>query len=84
METRITQFINQAKEFGLDPRDAQIANEYLLHREYGIAFDHVVNQLYEYDLKISAHFFEFMLDIAKKMELPLDGYLDIRSLIVDE
>ena len=63
-----------AKLFGLREVDFSTAIEFIEHREYGLCFDTVVTQIYEYDIQISAPFYRSVSEIAKELNVSEESY----------
>lgn len=77
----ISKLIEVAQKRGLRSEVIQAAQEYLEYNEWGLAFDTIITQLYEYDFEIKEQDFKLIVDIAMKMELPEDEYIYINELI---
>jgi hypothetical protein len=67
-------FIEKAKSLGLDKIYLDMADEFYGNYEFELAFDILITQIYECDIKISPEVYEQILDIAKQMKLNLSGY----------
>ncbi len=76
--------IQAARTLGLREIDVKYAEKLLLNREYGLAFDTVVTQLYEYDVEINREFFHFVEKIGQRMNLPEGDYSFLAKLIRDD
>ena len=63
----MVEFLNQAKILGLPIADSNSAEELLENREYGLCFDTIVTQLYEYDIKIDENFYQKSILLCKQM-----------------
>jgi hypothetical protein len=77
----IRAIIDQARLFGLPERDVSNALDMLEYAEYECAFDIIVQQLYEYDVSISAEYFRLLDIVAKRMRLAERSYFFVKELI---
>ena len=75
----ISTLIKAAKELGLDDFDINNSTEFLDNREYGLAFDTIITQLYEYE--IDNEFYELIVKSAHKMEILEDEYSFMKELV---
>ena len=72
--------IDKANNLGLKEIDKNIAQEYLDNREYGLTFDTIVEQLYEYNILIDLETFNLIKNIILKMKLSESNYSFIKEL----
>lgn len=84
IENILKSFIESAKPIGLDEQDLNNAKEFLEHHEYGLCFDTIITQLYEYDIEIDEEFYEVITQIANKMNLPSESYSFTKELVRSE
>jgi len=77
----ILALIKQAEACGLLNVDALAAREFVEYNEYGLAFEHVVDQLYEYGITVNAEFYRLLKAIADRMKLPEQRFVFISELI---
>jgi hypothetical protein len=80
----LTALIDSAKIIGLPEEDINNAKEFLEHREYGLCFDTIIGQLYEYDIEINEELYEAISMIAYKMNFPFESYSFAKELIRSE
>ncbi|PJJ80279.1 MafI family immunity protein [Mucilaginibacter auburnensis] len=73
--------IERSKVFGSSEVYVKQACEFLDHREHGLCFDTVVMQLYESDLAISDDYYNLIGEIANKMDVEMQYYSFMESLI---
>jgi hypothetical protein len=73
--------IDEAEHLGLPEVDLKHAIEFLEHHEYGLCFDQLVTQLYEFEILISEGFYRHVDEAAKQMHLPTESYIFIAQLI---
>lgn len=72
----------RAAEFlGLPKDDVDNAYDYLQYNEYGLTFDTIVTQLYEYDIEVNDDFYTLTRRVAHEMKLPEENYAFIKDLI---
>ncbi|TWF39718.1 hypothetical protein FHW36_105157 [Chitinophaga polysaccharea] len=76
--------IDAAGALGLSKVDLDNATILSNSHEYGLAFDTIVTQLYEYDTDIDIEFYNLVVDVAQKMRIPENTYSFIRELIRDK
>jgi len=73
--------INTAKALGARPEDIEIAQEYLREGEYGLAWDQLVSQMYEYQINIDQDYYDLVAEIAQKMRIGENEYSFLREVI---
>lgn len=66
-------------EFRLE--DRKTAEEFLDYNEWGLALDTIIDQLYEYEIKITEGIYNSISAIAKKMEMEESNYIELKKLI---
>ena len=76
--------IDAAELFGLDELDSKNAEQLLENREYGLAFDNVVTQLYEYETEIDEEMYALIRQVAQSMEIPDAEFTFLKELIRSE
>jgi hypothetical protein len=76
--------VESAKLLGIDERDAKNAKEFIEHHEYGLCFDTVVTQMYEYDIEIDSEYYDLIDKIGKSLSLPNESYSFMKELIRGE
>lgn len=52
--------IARAALLGLGEEDVGHAQEFLRYNEFGLCFEHIITQLYEYDCKIDQEFYDLI------------------------
>ena len=73
--------LKAAELFGLSKYDLNNAYDFLNHKEYGLSFDTIITQLYEYGVEIDDDFYRLISRIAKEMNLPEENYIFTKELI---
>jgi hypothetical protein len=73
--------VDSATALGLRDEDARNALEYLEYHEWGLCFDIVIRQLYEYDVEIDINFYTLIEQIDQEMKLPPDEYSYMKELV---
>jgi len=81
LEKLLLKLIELAKTLGLSEFDVNNATEYLINHEYGLSYDTIITQMYEYDLEINNEIYILISQIGKKMKLPDSDYLYMSELI---
>ena len=76
--------IDIAKQLGLPDSDLMNAIDFLEHDEYGLCFDTIVTQMYEYDIEIDDEFYSLLICISVKLVLSSDSYSFMKELIRNE
>ena len=77
----VSALINAASELGLNKHDINNALNLLENREYGLAFDTIITQLYEYEIEIDNEFYSLIVKVALQMEIPEDKISFMKELI---
>ncbi|WP_166923964.1 MafI family immunity protein [Flavobacterium poyangense] len=77
----ILALLDTAKALGLYEVDLNNAKNLLYNREYGLAFDTIITQLYEYEIEIDQEFYNLIEVIAKRMDISEERYSFIKELI---
>ena len=77
----LLKLIEIARMLGLKENDLKNAKDYLIHNEFGLCFDTLITQLYEYDIEIDVDLYESIDKIGKKMSLDQDSYSFMKELI---
>lgn len=70
MRNLMQKIIDGAEEFGLPEAEVVQVQELLDSNECGLSLDILVSQLCEWDIKISAAYFQMIEQAAEKMNLP--------------
>ncbi|MDR2274879.1 MAG: MafI family immunity protein [Sphingobacterium sp.] len=76
--------LDTAKFLGLCEADYNNAKSFLDEREFGLAFDAAITQLYEYEIMIDQDFYNLIEGIAKRMAISEDGYSFMKELVSAE
>jgi hypothetical protein len=77
----LSRIIEIAKVLGLNEDDLKSAKDFLDHNEFGLCFDTIVTQVYEFDIEIDIAFYEAISKIGNKMNLPIESYSFMIELI---
>jgi len=67
----------------LSKEDINNAKELLKHQEYGLSFDTLITQIYEYDIEITKDIYNLITIIGKDLGLPTKNYSFMKNLIRD-
>jgi hypothetical protein len=84
LELAIRELIDNAKLLGARDEDIRNALEFLPVDEFGVAWELIVDQIYEYQIPIDRDFYDLAETIAKKMKFPEERYSFLRELIMKE
>lgn len=77
----LIELVNRAQELGLSSEASIAAKEYIEYNEYGVGFELVLSQLYEFEISIDKEFYLMLVHIAKELKLPPEDYLFMEELI---
>ena len=77
----LKEFILSAQILGLATEDLMIAQEFLDNREFGLCFDTIATQLYEYGIEIDEDFYLLIMSISKTLKLEQNDYTYMKELI---
>ncbi len=78
---RLINLIKEGSSFGLAEKDILISKEFVENREYGLAFDHLITQLYEFDIEINKSYYGEIRRYAKLININEDDYIFVQELI---
>ncbi|WP_284452577.1 MafI family immunity protein [Parachlamydia acanthamoebae] len=67
----------------LPKQDVQNIIEFVKYREWGVAFETLCTQLYEFDIKISPDSYEKIAVLGKLMKLESSNWEFLKELVVD-
>jgi hypothetical protein len=84
IEFLLKKLVESAKIIGLSNVDLINAQEFLDNYEFGLCFDTIISQIYEYDIEINSEFYDFLGFVAKKIHLPEESYSFMNELIRSE
>jgi hypothetical protein len=65
----------------LPSNDAKNIEEFIDHNEFGLAFETLCCQLYEYDITISKEFYEKIVLYGESIEIKPSEWLPLKELI---
>jgi len=77
----ISDLISKCSSLGLPEKDCSNAREYLEYNERGLAFDTILTQMLEYDIRIDEAIYRQIESIGKKMSLDAQEYELMAKLI---
>lgn len=81
LEYLILKLIEKSRLLDARPEDIKIAREYLREGEYGLAWDQLVSQIYEYQINIDQYYYDLVEEIAQKMRIGENEYSFLKELI---
>ena len=84
LEKRLKVLLDSAKLLGLREFDESNVLEMLKYKQYNLAFEIIVTQLYEFDVEINKLFYELAVETANTLSLGDSEYLFLTELIRDE
>jgi len=77
----LIKFIDHAKCFGIPNEDLEKAEDFLKNNEFGLCFDIIATQLYEFDIEINKEVYLTADQIGKSLGLEPETYSYIEELI---
>lgn len=80
----LIELIEASKFLGLEQVDLNNAKELLENHEYGLAYDTIITQLYEYEIEIDQEFYVLIEKIGKKMNMLDSQYSYMKELVRDK
>ncbi|CAA7193826.1 MafI family immunity protein [Chryseobacterium potabilaquae] len=80
----LLRLIEIASIIGLNDNDVKNAKDYLMHNEFGLCYDTIITQIYEYDIEIDIKFYQFITKIGNLLNLTHENYFFMKELISDE
>lgn len=80
----ILELINLSEEIGLSEFDLNNSKELLENKEYALAFDTIITQLYEYEIEIDMEFYDLIVKISQYMDIDEGEYSFMTELIRSE
>ncbi len=83
LNSTLARLIEISKILGLNEGDLNNAREYLIYNEYGLCFDTLITQLYEFDIEINTEFYKLIVQIGELLALDEDSYSFMKELIRD-
>ena len=81
LKKQLQSLLDAAELSGLSDQDIIIAKEFLEYNEAGLCFDHIITQLYEYDIEINRDTYLLIGDIGSKFKLPIESYSFVKELV---
>jgi len=76
----LLKLIDEAKLLGLNDHDLNNAIDFLSHHEFGLCFETITAQMYEYGIEIDNNFYELIIKIGSGMNLEQDSYSFMKEL----
>lgn len=80
----LLKLIEIARVLGLNEYDLKNAQDFATHNEFGLCFDTILTQMYEYDIEIDKDIYELIIKIGKSMNLNEESYSFMKDLIRDD
>jgi hypothetical protein len=81
VEAKVMSLIDRASDLGMRAEDRTNALEMLEYNEWGSAFDIVVAQMYEYDIKIDKGFLALAYETGDAMRIDRGAYTFLEELL---
>jgi hypothetical protein len=66
----------------LPQNDVKNILEFIDNNEFGLAFETLCTQLYEYNIQISSEFYEKISSCGKSINIPSSIWLSLKELII--
>lgn len=67
----------------LPEQDIQNISEDIHHHEWGVAFETLCVQIYEYDIPVNTDYYNRMANLGKSMNIDPSYWLPLKKLIAD-
>ena len=80
--TQLTQLLDEVK-YKLSPDDINNIADFIENNEFGLAYETLCTQLYEYDLKISYELYEKISFCGKSIKIHPSIWMPLKELIMD-
>jgi hypothetical protein len=77
----LNKLIIEANTFGFPEKDIRYAKEYLKLHEYGLCLDQILQQLYEFGIKVDYKFYHLAKEVSLTLNLPNESIVYIKELI---
>jgi hypothetical protein len=84
LKKNLKTLIDSTKALGLNQKDIDHSLEYLAYNEYGLCFDQIVTQLYEYDIEITLSVYQLIEEIGMLLDLSPSDYSHMKETIKDK
>ncbi|RNA61785.1 hypothetical protein D1631_07490 [Chryseobacterium nematophagum] len=84
LTNNLLRLIEIASILGLNDNDVKNAKDYLMHNEFGLCYDTIITQIYEYDIEIDNEFYQLIIKIGNALNLPPENHSFMKELIRDE
>lgn len=81
IDSQVRTLAAKCRLLGLPEQDCVIANDFLQYHEYGLAFDTILTQMYEFDIPIDTELYQQIETIAQRMSLDTEDYVFMAELI---
>ncbi len=65
----LNEIIIQAEGIRLPQSDLNIAKEYIEYNEFGAALEHIIDQLFEFDIQINKTIYDLIILAGRTMEM---------------
>lgn len=76
--------IERATTLGLNEEDVSTSRSFIENHEYGLCFDTIITQMYEYNITIDSEFYRLIVKIGDSMNLSPETYSFMMELIKKE
>ncbi len=81
--TQLTQLLNEVKN-RLPPNDIKNIVGFIKNNEFGLAYETLCTQLYEYNIQISCEFYEKISFCGKSIKIQPSIWVPLKELIMDK
>lgn len=78
---KLNQLISKSEALNLEYRDRIVAGVHVNDGEYDVAFTHILDQFYDYEIPADEEFYALVADIAATMEMPESEYAFLKDQI---
>lgn len=81
LKGELNELIKMLENTGLSNKDIVIIDEFVNYNEEGLAIDHAITQLYEFNIPITQDIYNKIEKIAKRMKIKDEEYQILKELI---
>lgn len=82
-ELQLHLLLNEVKS-ELPPNETILIAEFIDHNEYGLAYETLCTQIYEYDIHISSEFFGKVFSLGKLLEIEPFIWMPLKELVFEK
>jgi hypothetical protein len=77
----LNKVIIKAEQIGLPPTDLNVAKEYIDHNEFALALEHIVDQLFEFNIQINKEIYDAVVLTGGLMNMNETEFDTLKTLL---